>query len=57
MTNKKEKVVTYIIKIELTNDRTCEFKYNDPILAKEEFLKYTSQGIISGQLIKSIELV
>jgi len=57
MSTKKEKVTVFTINIVLSGDRTCEFRYNDPILAKEEFLKYTSQGIISGQLIKSIELV
>ena len=35
MSTKKEKPTTYTIKIVLSGDRSCEFKYNDPILARE----------------------
>lgn len=45
------------IKITLTGNRTCRFEYSDPTMAREHYDQFRSQGIIAGQIIKSIELV
>lgn len=53
---KKQQPVKYVIDITLTEGRTCRFEYSDPMLAKEQDLYYRTVGVISNQIIKSIQL-
>ncbi|CAB4153545.1 hypothetical protein UFOVP635_7 [uncultured Caudovirales phage] len=46
---------TYKVSIKLKPEGFCEFVYSDEHLAREQYLQYTSQGVINGVLIESIE--
>lgn len=45
----------YSITIELRSGHTCYFEYTDLLVAKEQFTQYSVQGVVNGQVIKTIE--
>jgi hypothetical protein len=51
---KKTETKMYVITMVLTEGRTCRFEYSEERLAKEQYLYYTTVGVINNQIIKKI---
>jgi hypothetical protein len=45
------------IRIEFKSGHTAEFTYTDPMMAREHHTQFSAQGIIAGQVIKTLEIL
>jgi hypothetical protein len=58
MTKPKTKEQTNItIRITFKNGHHAEFTYTDPYMAKEHHTQFSAQGIVAGQIIKTMEIL